>query len=96
MLSNSGAVSLGSFTVQSTSGRGFTAEELAARAVEKIVSISDKADPIVQAQAHAFKARVEAVILFYLKQAIASEHTTLYNRFVAAGHPELAVLLKEQ
>ena len=37
-----------------------------------------------------------ATFFFYLKQAIASEHTTLYNRFVAAGHPELAVLLKEQ
>ena len=96
MLSNRGDMSLGGFTVHATSGRGFTPEELAARAVEKIVSISDQADPLVQVQAHAFKARVEAVILHYLKQAVASEHTTLYNRFVAAGHPELAVLLREQ
>lgn len=95
MISNVGESAFGNVMVQTTSNRGFTPEELAERAVSKILSISDQADPMVQAQAHAFKARVYEVILFYMKQAVESNNTTLVNRFNAAGHPELIALLKE-
>lgn len=96
MLGQTGLVELGLPTVVSTSGRGFSPEELAHRAVAKIVSVSSSIDdPIVRAQAEAFKEQVFSVVLFYLKQAVASNHTTLTNRFIAAGHPELVALLKE-
>ena len=95
MLSVNTEVTLGQAWVQATSGRGFTPEELADRAVAKIVSISDAADPAIQAQAHAFKGKVHAVVLHYMKQAVLSEHTTLLNKFIAAGKPELAAFLGE-
>ena len=96
MMGQTGFGTLGNATACMTSGRGFTPEELALRCIAKIVSISEHADPIVRAQAEAFKAQVHAVILHYMKQAVASEHTTLMNRFTAAGFPELVALLKEQ
>lgn len=95
MLSAVGAGSVGTATVMMTSGRGHTPEELTERCVAKLISISDTADPMVQAQAHAFKDKVRTLILHYMKQAVASEHTTLINRFNAAGHPELVALLRE-
>ena len=93
MWTGASAVSVGKAVVMSTSGRGFTPEELAQLAVDKIVSVSNTADPLVQAQAHAFKDKVHAVVLHYMKQAVMSEHTTLLNKFIAAGHPELSVFL---
>lgn len=95
MVGATGALTVGQAWVQATSGRGFTPEELTTRAVDKIVSISDSADPAIQAQAHAFKAQVHSVVLHYMKQAVLSEHTTLLNKFIAAGHPELAAFLGE-
>ena len=95
MLSQTGVVMMGNPMVHTTNGRGFTPEELAVRAVARIVSVADSASPMVQAQAHAFKEQVYVVVLQYLKQAVASEHTTLFNKFVAAGHPELATLLND-
>ena len=95
MMGQTGLSTLGNALVYTTSGRGFSPDELAVRCVDKIVSISDTAEPMVRAQAHAFKAQLHAVVLQFLKQAVASEHTTLFNKFVAAGHPELATLLKE-
>jgi len=82
--------------IHATSGRGFTTDELTARCVDKIVSIADTADPMVQAQARAFKSQLHAVILKFMNQAVASYNTTLANRFVAAGHPELVAFLREQ
>jgi len=80
--------------VQTTNNRGLTAEELAAQCADKVVSISDTAPEPIRAQAHAFKARVEQLVALYLKQAVQSDRTTVYNALRDAGHPELADALK--
>lgn len=80
--------------VKTTSHRGFTPEELAAQCAKKIVSVSDTAPEPIRAQAHAFKARVEQLVQLYLKQAVQSDRTTVYNALRDAGHPELADALK--
>ena len=72
--------------VETTQYRGFTPEEIAERAVNKVVSISEAADPMVKAQAEAFKSRVYHVILAACKDAINSDRTTLYNLLVKQGH----------
>jgi len=80
--------------VQTTNNRGLTPEELAAQCADKIVSVSDTAPEPIRAQAHAFKARVEELVVLYLKQAVQSDRTTVYNALRDAGHPELADALK--
>jgi hypothetical protein len=81
-------------TVNTTSNRGFTPEELAAKCADKIVSVSDDAPAPIREQAHAFKDRVEKVVLSYLKQAVHSDRTTVYNALNDAGHPGLADLVR--
>ena len=95
MISAVGTMSLGNVQVQMTSGRGFTPEELAVRAVDRIVTISASVTPEVRAQAEAYRTQLYNLVLHYLKQAVTSEHTTLANKFIASGHPELIALLKE-
>jgi hypothetical protein len=80
--------------VETTQYRGFTPEEIAERAVNKVVSISEAADPMVKAQAEAFKSRVYHVILAACKDAINSDRTTLYNLLVKQGHEDMAEILR--
>ena len=80
--------------VVSTSGRGMTPEEVVDLAMGKIMHVADTAPPEIAVQANAFKDRLRAVVLHYMKQAVASDRTTVYNALTDAGHPELAELIR--
>jgi len=76
--------------VLTTEGRGFTPDEVAERCVDKIISVSDTAHPGIRDQANAFKKHIERVVAYYMREAIRSDRTTVYNALKDAGHPELA------
>jgi len=80
--------------VHTTTGRGFTPEEVAARCVEKLLYVSDAAPPAIRDQARAFQAQIEKLVAHYMREAIASDRTTVYNALKDAGHPELAELIR--
>ena len=80
--------------VHTTSGRGFTPEEVAARCADKLMYVSDSAPAEIRDQARAFKAHIEKVVAVYMREAIASDRTTVYNALKDAGHPELAELIR--
>ena len=77
-------------SVQTTQNRGFTPDEVAERCVDKLISVADTAHPAIRDQARAFKAQMEKVVAFYMREAIRSDRTTVYNALIDAGHPELA------
>jgi len=81
-------------TVHTTENRGFTPEEVAARCADKIVAVADSAPSAIREQARAYKKNVEFVIAHYMKEAIRSDRTTVYNALVDAGHPELAAAIR--
>lgn len=80
--------------VHTTSGRGFTPEEVATRCANKLIFVSDQAAPEIRDQARAFKAQIEKVVASYMREAIASDRTTVYNALKDAGHPDLAELIR--
>jgi hypothetical protein len=84
---------LGNIKVETTVDRGFTPEELAERALNRIIHVGDQTHPAIRDQAQAFKEHIRGVLVFYMKEAIKSEHTTLAHKFREAGHPELTKLL---
>lgn len=86
---------LGGVTVHSTDNRGFTPEELAERAVEKIIYVGSQSHPVIREQAEAFKKHIHSVVVAYMKQAVVSHNTTIANRLRQAGHPELVGLLED-
>lgn len=94
MFSANGGVLLGQITARSVSGRGFTPEEVAEMALEKIMYIGEGSHPVIRDQAEAFRDNIRVVLVRYMKQAVASHNTTLANRLREAGHPELIKLLE--
>lgn len=78
-----------------TSGRGFNAEEVAERALDKIIAVGSDSHPAVRAQAEAFKKDIRKVLVQYMKEMVRSHNTTLANRFREMGYPELIKLLEE-
>jgi|TARA_R110002167_G_C12575148_1_gene642954 hypothetical protein len=81
-------------SVRTSSHRGFTPEELAAECVGKIISVSDTALPGIRDQARAFGKNMETLVASYMRQAIQSDRTTVFNAIVDAGHPQLAELIR--
>jgi|TARA_B100001123_G_C14643919_1_gene762901 hypothetical protein len=80
--------------VVTTQNRGHTPEEVAELCINKIVGISATADPIIRQQAEAFKTQIKQVVIHYMKQAIQSDRTTVYNALLDAGEPKLADLIR--
>lgn len=80
--------------VRTTDNRGFSHDEVAARCVDKIISVGDQTHPAIRDQAHAFKEHIRAVVSFYIKDAIRNDRHTIAIRLRDAGHPELTTILE--
>jgi hypothetical protein len=83
----------GSVEVHTTDNRGFTPEEIAERALDKIISVGSQSHPAIRDQAEAFRNQIRAVLIFYMKETVKSNRTTMAARLRDAGHPELIKLL---
>lgn len=88
-------VTVGTVQVRTTDHRGWSTDELAQRAADRIVYVGEQSHPLVREQARAFKDRVQAVVAFYLKEAVKQDRTTVANRLTQVGHPELVRLLED-
>jgi len=96
MIMNDVGVLLGGLVqVQTTQNRGLTAEEVAERAVDRIISVGQNSHPAIRDQAQAFREHIQAVVTFYMKEAIKNDRATLAIRLRDAGHPELTSLLEK-
>jgi len=88
-------MSVGSVGVKTTNNRGFTPEEVAELCVDRLMIVSNDAPPAIKDQALAHKDRMKAVIAVYMKQAIQSDRTTVYNAINDAGHKKLAEYIRK-
>ena len=84
---------VGDVMVQTTQNRGFTPEEIAERALDKIIYVGGGAHPAIRDQAEAFKDSIRQVLVYYLHEAVRSHNVTLTNKFKQAGYPELVSVL---
>ena len=84
---------IGDVMVMTTEGRGSTPEEVAERALDKILYVGSNAHPAIREQAEAFKDSIRGVLVYYMHEAIRSHNVTLANKFKQAGHPELTAIL---
>ena len=86
--------SLGSVGVQTTENKGLSPEYWTERLMERLVAVSDNADPMVKAQAEAFKDTIQTVVLLYMKQAILSDRATVAGLLEKQGHKEMADIIR--
>ena len=84
---------VGNVMVMATEGRGFTPEEIAERALDKIIYVGSNTHPAIRDQAEAFKDSIRQVLVQYMHEAVRSHNVTLVNKFKQAGHPELIPIL---
>lgn len=84
---------VGSVVVGTTSGRGWSVEECAVRFADRLMSVSDSAPPGIREQAHAFKEQVRALAVHHMREAVASDRTTLTNRLRDAGFSDAADII---
>jgi len=94
MFAATGTLEAGTVMVHKVDHRGFSPEELAEQALNRIIYIGDQSHPVIRDQAEAFRNQVRGVLVSYMKRAVESRNTTLINRFTEAGHPELIKLLE--
>jgi hypothetical protein len=83
----------GSVVVMTTKDRGFTPEEVAERALDKIIYVGGNCHPAIRDQAEAFRENIRQILVFYMNEAIKSDRTTIAAILREAGHPELIKLL---
>ena len=83
----------GDIKVLTTQNRGMTPEEIADLALDKIIYVGSKSNPLIRDQAEAFRKQIRSVLIIYIKQAVVSYNTTVANRLRDAGHPELIRIL---
>lgn len=84
---------IGNVMVMATEGRGHTPEEIAERALDKIIYVGSNTHPAIREQAEAFKDSIRDVLVHYMREAVRSHNVTLANKFKQAGHPELTAIL---
>jgi hypothetical protein len=94
-VSEKGILLGGSVSVLTTDNRGFTPEEIAERALDKIIYVGGNSHPYLRDQAEAFRENIRQVLIFYMQEAIKSDRTTIAARLREAGHPELVKLLQD-
>ena len=88
------SMTVGKVDVLTTNNRGFSVEEAAQRAVDKILYVAKDAPEPIREQAVAFKNTVYGVILYYMQHAVDQDRATIAAKLREAGHPELAKNLR--
>lgn len=90
---DAGSGTVGNVMVMTTENRGFSPEEIAERALDKIIYVGSVSHPAIRDQAEAFKDSIRQVLVHYMHEAVRSHNVTLVNKFKQAGHPELIPIL---
>jgi hypothetical protein len=74
--------------------RGHTPEEIAERALDKIIYVGKDSNPLLLEQAKAFKDGIRAVLIHYLREAQTAERTTICGHLIKGGHADLAEIIR--
>jgi hypothetical protein len=90
-----GGMQIGPVSVMTTENRGFTAEEIAERALQKIIYIGEQSHPVIVEQAKAFRSHIKDALVSYLREAQQSERTTIKAKLSLQGHDDLAKIIGE-
>tara|TARA_X000001316_G_C894543_1_gene15022 strand:+ start:190 stop:474 length:285 start_codon:yes stop_codon:yes gene_type:complete len=80
--------------VHTTNNKGHDPQFWVDRVMERLLSVSENADPIVKEQAKAFKDSIQALLLFYIKQAIQSDRATVAGLLDKQGHKDMADIIR--
>ena len=85
---------LGQISVATTVNKGHDPEFWAQAISDRVVSVGGNCHPAIAEQAEAFKEAVKATALYYIKEAIKSDRTTLIGELEKQGQGEMANIIR--
>ena len=85
---------VGNVLVVTTEHKGHDPEFWAETIADRVVSVGGNCHPLIAQQAEAFKEAVRATALYYIKEAIKSDRTTLTAEFECQGHKDMADIIR--
>jgi len=94
VLQAKGQGDLGTVKVFTSNEGGHSPETMADMAMNKIITINEKAPPPIRDQAMAYRNKVRNVILYYLQQMAQSERTTIWALLKKQGHADMAEIIR--
>ena len=77
-----------------TTDRGHSPEEMAEMALNKIMSVSEDAPPVIREQAYAHRQRLKEVLILYMRRMCQSERTTIWALMKKQGHEDVAEIIR--
>jgi hypothetical protein len=87
-------LNVGSVMVQTTNERGSTPEEVAERCLNKMISVADSAPDPLKRQVECYRNEVRQLLVTYIKEAIKSDRTTVYNMLSSSGQKDVAEMIR--
>jgi hypothetical protein len=81
--------------VMTSSNGGHSPEQIAELCVHRLIQVADSAPPELATQARAFREQMLAVVLQYVKIAVAEDRATVAEKLTSAGHAQLAQQIKD-
>jgi len=62
--------------------------------LNKIMTVSDTAPPVIRDQAYAHRQRLKEVLVFYMNKMCQSERTTIWALMKQQGHDDMAEIIR--
>ena len=90
MLQANGQGDLGTVKVFTSNDGGHSPETIADMAMNKIMTINEKAPPPIRDQARAFKDTLKQTLVYYMLQAVEQDRATMCAKLRNSGYSDLA------
>ena len=94
MSSTSSSGEMGNALAFTSDNRGHSPEEMAEMALNKIMTVSETAPPVIREQAFEHRQRLKEVLVFYMNKMCQSERTTVWALMKQQGHDDMAEIIR--
>jgi hypothetical protein len=94
MFDANSASETGNVMVYTSNNSGHSPEQIADMALNKIMSVSDSAPPVIRDQAMAHRDKLKEILIYYMKSMANSERTTICALMEKQGHNDMAEIIR--
>ena len=94
MLNANGSSELGNAMGYTSNNSGHSPEQMADMALNKIMSVSENAPPVIRDQAMAHRDKLKEILIYYMKSMANSERTSIWALMKQQGHDDIAEIIR--
>ena len=94
MIQSSGKGEVGTVMVYTSNDSGHSPEQIADMALNKIMSVSDSAPPVIRDQAVVYRDKLKEILIYYMKSMANSERTSIWALMKKQGHGDVAEIIR--